>query len=1026
MRTLRLSIYIATAFSFTLLHGQTTSATLSGLLVDPSGAAMSKATVSVLHLETGTRRTATTEGAGEFNFTYLPPGKYQLRAQHEGFAVAEYNNITLNVSDNVTLRVPMQLATATSTVNVVEDAQAINLTGSVATTMDRKFIENMPLSGRSLQSLFDLTPGVLRSAGIEAGQFVVNGQRADANYFQVDGVSANTAVNPLGSGIGMGGTLPSLSVLNTTNTMVSLDALQEFKIQTSTYAPEFGRTPGGQVSLVTRSGTNRFTGTLFEYFRNDKLDANDWFANRGGAPRPPQRQNDFGGVLGGPIVRNKTFFFVSHEVLLVRLPQTASTFVPSLATRNGSIPAMKSILNSYPLPTGPDSVTAQGVLTGSAAYTTSYADPTRMDTFGLRIDQNLGTYGSLFGRYSAAPSSNSTRTLGMASLRSTERTSHTATLGHIWAKANLANDLRFNFTSTTGLTVSRLDKFGGAVPVPEGELYPAFANSDNSSMTFQINFGAEIPSLASGRSADNGSQQFNIVEGFAVNRGRHAFKFGMDYRRLAVDFRVSTSLSPNFPTIANLMAGLVPSYSVTARQPGIRPVLHNTSLFAQDTWRATQRLTLTYGLRWELNPPPQENNGHLLTTLVGTGSPDTLDVANGIPFYPMRWGNLAPRLGLAYQLRTRAGRETTLRGGFGLYYDLGASAALQGYEGYPYRITVNYPNVQFPLSSSPQVVLPEFRTTPPYTTTLGYDPSFVSPRSMQWNVTLEQNLSEHQTLSLAYVAAAGRDLTRTELYTRPNPRFGDSVAVTRNQGSSDYSSMQLQYRRRFQRGLQVTASYTLSHSTDTASTGAVITNVPILFAEAAASKADSDFDVRNNFAAAVSYNLPWFRQGRSIFGGFALDTLIKARGATPVNILGRSLSAPFSGSLRPNRVPDQPLYLESNLYPGGRRLNSAAFTLAPVGVQGDVPRNYLRGFGARQIDVALRREFRLWESVKLQFRAEAFNILNTPNFANPSGTLSSSAFGLSSQMLNRSLRGISSLYELGGPRSGQLALKILF
>jgi hypothetical protein len=293
-------------------------------------------------------------------------------------------------------------------------------------------------------------------------------------------------------------------------------------------------------------------------------------------------------------------------------------------------------------------------------------------------------------------------------------------------------------------------------------------------------------------------------------------------------------------------------------------------------------------------------------------------------------------------------------------------------------------------------------------------------------MTFEQGLGQQQIISAAWVAATGRELTRTELLSRPNPRFGDSVALTRNEGSSDYQSLQLQYRRRLHKGIQATAAYTLSHSTDTASTGAVITNVPVIFAEAAASLADSDFDVRHNFAAAVSYNLPSFRLARPVFSGFALDTMVKVRSGVPVNILGRSLTAPLSGALRPNLVAGQPLYLESSVYPGGRRFNPAAFTLAAIGAQGDVPRNFLRGFGAQQIDIALRREFRIWESVTLQFRAEAFNLFNTPNFANPTGQLSSAAFGLSTQMLNRSLRGISPLYEIGGPRSSQLALKLIF
>jgi hypothetical protein len=770
---------------------QAPSATLGGVATDPSGAVMADVAIKVVQAGTDLQRSLKTDAEGRFQFPFLPPGTYTVLARKDGFAPVDYSSLVLNVSDVVNLRVEMKLGTLTDAVTVVAESQTVNLSGSVATVIDRQTIANMPLSGRSLQSLFDLTPGVLRSAGID-GQFVVNGQRSDANYYQVDGVSANVNVNALPTGLGGLGQQPTLSVLNTTNTLASLDALQEFKIQTSSYAPEFGRSAGGQVSLVTRSGTNQFTGSLYEYFRNDKLDANDWFANRGGVARPPQRQNNFGGVFGGPLLKNRTFFFASHEVLLLRQPQTAFTTVPSLWVRKAAIPSIQAILNAYPLPTGPDRVDAQGVPTGGAEYTTTYADPTTMHTFGLRLDQNLGRFGNLFGRVALAPSKQAARSLGLANVRNTERRTDVVTIGHTWATAHVANDLRINYTRATGLGETIQDTFGGAVPVPDNILFPSFATSKTASMTFQINFQAEIAALTAGRNVDNSTRQFNLVEGFSILLGSHTFKMGVDYRRLNLDFAVNPSISPNFPTIANLIAGVVPSYSVTARQPGIKPVLHNTSLFVQDTWRATQRMTLTYGLRWELNPAPGDRGGKTLVTLKNTESLSLVDIdTSGRPFYPMRWHNFAPRLGVAYQVSRRKGWETTVRGGGGLYYDLGTTAALQGYEGYPYRITVNYPNVQFPLASASQVVFPSFRLTPPYTTTLAFAPDFVSPRTYQWNLTVEQALGDRQTISFAYVGAAGRKLTRTEAYRAPNPRFTDTVNVTRNEASSDYNSLQI-------------------------------------------------------------------------------------------------------------------------------------------------------------------------------------------------------------------------------------------
>ena len=233
----------------------------------------------------------------------------------------------------------------------------INTTdGSVSTVVDQTFVKNMPLNGRSFQTLINLSPGVVAipSNPENGGQFSVNGQRGSSNYWMVDGVSANVGIGVTtsgsGTGNGLGGALGSFSVLGGTNSLVSVDSMEEFRIQTSTYAPEFGRTPGGQISIVTRSGTNQFHGTIFDYFRNDILDANNWFNTSITPPLPKakERQNDFGGTVGGPILKNRTFFFFSYEGLRLRLPQTALATVPDIAARQSAVPVMQPFLNAFP------------------------------------------------------------------------------------------------------------------------------------------------------------------------------------------------------------------------------------------------------------------------------------------------------------------------------------------------------------------------------------------------------------------------------------------------------------------------------------------------------------------------------------------------------------------------------------------------------------------------------------------------------------------------------------------------------
>src|SRR5580658_3916343 len=377
------------------------NAELSGLITDPASLAVPGAKVVVQSVDTGATRTVSSNQQGEYSVPALLPGAYNITIEANGFKTIHQNGVVVEVDQRARLDFALIVGSSSESITVQGSAPLLNASdASVSTVIGNQFVENLPLNGRSFSSLIDLAPGVVLTPAnqYEGGQFSVNGQHPDANYFLVDGVSANLGTSATNLHQGGAGQLPATSAFGGTSNLVSLDALEEFRIQTSTFAPEYGRTPGAQISVLTKSGTNTFHGTAFEYFRNDKLDANDWFANRNALRRPELRQNDFGGVLGGPIVKNKLFFFGSYEGLLVRQPQVAETYVPSLASRQNAPAAIQPLLNAFPLPNGPN------LGNGTAAFSASYSNPSTLDSYGLRMDYQLSSKVTVFGRYNDVPS----------------------------------------------------------------------------------------------------------------------------------------------------------------------------------------------------------------------------------------------------------------------------------------------------------------------------------------------------------------------------------------------------------------------------------------------------------------------------------------------------------------------------------------------------------------------------------------------------------------------------------------------
>lgn len=1062
MRKIALLVILSVLF-IAYVNGQSPNGTISGLVVDPSGAVIIGADILLANDATGVQYSTRTNGDGIYLVPSIPPGTYRLQVSKIGFKTLIKPEIVLSVQDALAINFTLPVGAVSEVVTVSGGAPLINTQdAAVSTVVDRQFAENLPLNGRSFQTLIDLTPGVVLTPSSEGaeGQFSVNGQRTSANNWMVDGVSANVGIGAnFNGGNGSAGAVGAFSVLGGTNSLVSVDDMQEFRIQTSTYAPEFGRTPGAQISVLTRSGTNQFHGTAFDYLRNGDLDANNWFADQAGLPKPGEHQNDFGGTFGGPAWKDRTFFFFSYEGLRLLLPQTTFTDVPDLAARQNAASATAPFLNAYPQPNGADNTA-----TGAAQFNASYSNPATLNAYSLRIDHKLNSKLSLFGRYDYSPSTANQRGAGELSPLSDVETvgirTQTGTAGLTWDLSSFAvNDFRFNYSQTSASSSTALDAFGGAVPLTSVPLPSSFSPA-NASLIFNI-FGLANPALTVGSSTRNVQHQINVVDSLSLAKGSHALKFGVDYRRLTPLF--SPALYTAEPLYLNASAAsannLLAADVFSARSSELQ--LQNLGLFAQDTWRANRRLTLTYGLRWDADFAPSSVDGPPLPAITGYDLSNLSNLAlapAGTAPFRTQYGNLAPRLGVAYEVSEKPDWGLVLRGGFGVFYDLATSQIGD-------TLGVDYPfgahslilgtslggTATFPLSAAdaapPEITSAELSSSG--ATLSALDPGLQLPYTLESTIALQQQLGRQESFSISYVGSAGRRLIQSADILGPNPSFY-SADLIGNTASSSYHALQLQFERRLSHGLQALASYTWSHSIDDGSNGTfgVGSNGFVPGQVENSNRGPSDFDRRNVLTAGVTYNIRAAKGNALVTAlqtGWSLESVVEAWSAPPVNVYYSAFlqSLGAFAEVRPDVVPAVPLYLHGRQYAGEEAINPAAFTPPPLGStgnplqQGDLGRNALRGFGAAQWDFAVHRDFPIHEAVKLQFRAEMFNVLNHPNFAPPVGDLESPSainpqFGRSTETLGQFLGGavgsggFSSLYQIGGPRSVQVALKLFF
>jgi hypothetical protein len=1036
------------------VSAQVGTASLMGTVQDSTGAALPDADLKLVNSQTGTENISRTSGDGRFILPGVLPGAYSFQIERSGFATTQLSGIVLNVGDTKNLLIRLRIGATTESVNVDASGITLNTTdGSVSTVVDRRFVSSIPLNGRSFQDLISMTPGIVtqnpQASGHQSdpqGDFSVNGQRVDANSFYVDGVSANTnlGLTANGSSIASTGSTAGSTALGTTQSLVSVDALQEFRILSSTYSAEYGRSPGGQFNFLTRSGTSDIHGSLYTYWRGSIFDASDWFSAYYGTPDAYRyfSQNNFGGTLGMPIrlrrhgpSKDTTFLFLSHEGLL--LTQQAAPridFVPSESVHSSTSPAAP-FLDFFPTSNGPPEIRdARGQLTGLS--TLNFWDPeplpALLNATNARLDHTISPKLSAFIRYGVTPSDS--QSARFTSLTTTHVRVQTFTLGvTAQATSRTSNDFRLGFASTKSNADTSAQLWASHPGTPERNLAEALGLSDRQYSTSAEAF-IHVPGVGGSSvntdTSDGALTQWNFRNTFSVQAGSHLLRLGFDERYLASRINpASLSIQADFFDRPSMIDGFASNVAITKNEPA-RPVLNQFSAFAQDEWRVSKALTLSLGLRWEVNPPPTGKDGLDAYTAIGDMTlPSTLRVARrGTPLWHTGWSNFAPRFGAAWMIDDHRNWETILRIGAGVFFDTGNRPALQAFRAAGFTQTRFLQNAALPVTSA-ELEFPPTATAPFSTSTVFLFPSRLQlPYSIQWDIALEKALGRNQAFTISYVGSHGSRLLQEQ---RRNIRQVNSdlgnVSFFPSGITSNYQSLQMKFQRTIAHGVQGLASYTWAHSLDYGSTDPAY---PLTYG-------NSDFDVRHNLEGGLSWDLPTPRNTwlKYLLGSWGLDGRLIARTGFPVALYGNLFSDPVTGHRYYSGVdliPDRSIYLYGSSYPGGRIINGGpaathpAFSLPGANQAGNAPRNFVRGFDAIQVNLGIRREMPIYDRVKVQLRADTFNFLNHPNFGYIDPALTDAQFGQSTRMLNQSFGPNGSIYQQGGPRSVQFSFKMIF
>lgn len=995
--------------------GQATSAALSGLIQDPMGLPLAGVEVAVDHAATAVRMETVTDAGGRYRLVALPAGSYRVEARRDGFATLRRDGVVLGAGAETRLDLELPLGSVSDTVEVTAAAPLLeSARGTVALAVDQRKVSVLPLDGRNFVPLLALSPGVSLPPGSVLPR--INGSRPRVSEYVYDGISVlqpepgQVAFYPV------------------------IDAIQEFRVETNSYAAEYGRSNGGVIVVNQRSGGNQIHGTLFEFFRNEALNARNLFAASGTKPR--FRRNQYGFVLGGPVRRNTTFFFVDWQGTRLQQGVVRVSTVPTAAQRGGgfsqpihdpasgraipfpnaTIPVSRidatalGLLERYPLP-----------LAAGAAnnYRRVGNEATAQDQFDVRLDRYLGAKHRIFGKYSSlrddsrpvTPLPDGSGAIGAGVVGRTDTRASSVAAEHMWTVGPaVVNQARFGFTRRA------FDRRSLELPVYDvagmQQLGPTAASAGI--------FGTSVTQWA-----DNLTWLLG---------GGHTVKAGADVRRQHLNARQpplplgrfqftdvftagltaqGTPLAGTGHSFASFLLGQVARYDLDVQPDVLRPRATVAEFFAQDDWRAMARLSLNLGVRYTLNLPSTVVGDRGAVFNLGTQRLDFLG-RDGFPRAArnLEKANFGPRLGLAYKVTD----TFAVRAGYGLTWIEQAGITT------PFT-TPLFPFIQNLTEQSPDNRVPAFVLSQgpsvqprPITPDAGVGQNVFgvqrdngSGYAQQWNVSLQRTFGEAWSVESGYL---GSKLTRlgvpdgnlnqltvqqleagVPFSGRRYPRFNTVALYRNNVGHSTYHSLQARLERRISRGLALNLAYTFSRLIDDA--GAVFDSAIASGPVAAFHLADtfnrrlekdvSTGNVPHILSAGAVYDLP--------FGGWQVAAIARAQSGSPLAVVQAVNLNAFAGFgiQRPNRVADPVLSREERST--GRWFGTAAFAQAPQGMIGNSSRNPVAGPGYRTLDVMIGKTFALRDRFRLEVRAEAFNVTNTPPLGSPNTSFGNPAFG---------------------------------
>lgn len=993
------------------VSAQSNTGTITGQVLDANGAVVANAAVTITNVGTNETRTVQTNEDGFYEAPSLSTGVYKITAKASGFQETTVTDARLSVGDRLRVNVTMSVGGVSAVVEVTNQTPTDTETSTLGDTIDTARVADNPVNGRDFTQLLATIPGSVQTTN--QFQTTINGipSTFGGASVLVDGIDA--------SRVDVNGTSNVLGRIESRVNRVSIDSIQEVQVVEQNYSAQYGQALGAVINPITKSGTNEFHGSLFEFFRNEKLDAGDAI---GGLQR--FRLNQFGGSISGPIKKDKVFFFTNYEGVRQTRGQTFNVLVPLQSFRNGMNPVIRPVVNTLPLPTGPNFNIINNVPvldTNFGQYIGQRIAELREDTGSVKIDWLQNEKSQFSARYNIndsdtdVPYGVGTDQLANGKLRTQLfKLSHNYVFGGATIN-EFGFGINHNYTNV-GAGTSTLPRF------------------DLSFVDFRINpIGpAQFEQIRTG-------VVYHFLDTLSLVRGNHSLKFGADIRLNRRSAESITQDTLTFFSPADLQNN-APFVIARNGNPELNYANENFSFFANDDWKAHPRLSLNLGLRYEVSTVSREKDGLLqnfdLATLRYT--------APGEKIHNVDKNNFGPRVGFAFDVFGT--QKTVLRGGYGIFYNRELPASF----GSPQANS--FPQVQTDLFDY------FFCASPPPTFSYPVDPrvfacgqaaAFVIEKDLKtamaqhWSLNLQQDLG-FGTLTVGYVGnhvthlltdgvISPRNINRADAVTSARPlseRFGD-IFIVGGYPQSNYNSMQVNFKRNFSKGLRFNANYTWSHAID---------DVVGFFKDyqdpnnARAERASSDQDVRHNFTFDAGYDIPfknWFENGPNwLVNGWQINTIIQARSGLPVNVT--RTGGTFGGfSFRPDVVQGVDPYCSNYSVPDCQ-FNAAAFSIPANGVFGNAGRNLLRGPNFAQVDTSLFKNTKLSETSLLQLRLEVFNLFNFANYADPSGGLScagavgncvQNGFGKSFSTVGNQLGG---LLGFGGPRQIQLSARFTF